>query len=200
MLDLMSSWVSHLPPEVRYSKVVGHGMNAAELARNQQLDSFFVRNLNEEPDGWAAADQSFDAVVCCVRWAAAPAARGRCTGAGGGWRCAGAARARAAGAARARQRLALCGARRRGRRALPAGAARGGAERAAALLPRRSVQYLQQPERVFAEIHRLLKPGGVCIMAFSNRMFASKAIQVGPLMRSSAGCHSAGLASLPAGA
>jgi hypothetical protein len=30
VLDLMSSWVSHLPPERRYSKVVGHGMNAAE--------------------------------------------------------------------------------------------------------------------------------------------------------------------------
>lgn len=38
-----------------------------ELAKNKQLDEFFVRNLNEEPDGWAAADQSFDAVVCCVR-------------------------------------------------------------------------------------------------------------------------------------
>jgi hypothetical protein len=42
-------------------------MNAAELARNPRLDSFFVRNLNTSPDGWAAADQSFDAVVCCVR-------------------------------------------------------------------------------------------------------------------------------------
>ena len=30
VLDLMSSWVSHLPPERKYSKVVGHGMNAAE--------------------------------------------------------------------------------------------------------------------------------------------------------------------------
>jgi hypothetical protein len=38
-----------------------------ELARNPQLDEFFVRNLNEQPDGWAASDQSFDAVVCCVR-------------------------------------------------------------------------------------------------------------------------------------
>ncbi len=30
VLDLMSSWVSHLPPERDYSRVVGHGMNAAE--------------------------------------------------------------------------------------------------------------------------------------------------------------------------
>jgi hypothetical protein len=29
--------------------------------------SFFVRDLNVEPDGWAMADQRVDAVVCCVR-------------------------------------------------------------------------------------------------------------------------------------
>ena len=40
-----------------------------------------------------------------------------------------------------------------------------------------SVQYLQQPECVFAEILRVLKPDGVCIMTFSNRLFYSKAIQ-----------------------
>ena len=33
----MSSWVSHLPPEVAYGQVVGLGMNAAELARNPRL-------------------------------------------------------------------------------------------------------------------------------------------------------------------
>lgn len=67
VLDLMSSWVSHLPADVRYNRVVGHGMNAAELARNPRLDTFFVRDLNKYPDGWSAADQSFDAVLCCVR-------------------------------------------------------------------------------------------------------------------------------------
>jgi len=104
VLDLMSSWVSHLPPEASYSKVVGHGMNAQELIRNRQLSEFFVRNLNEEPE-LKAKDGTFDAVVCCV-----------------------------------------------------------------------SVQYMQYPERVFAEIYRVLKPGGVCIMSFSNRMFYQKAI------------------------
>ncbi|KAL0450727.1 UNVERIFIED_CONTAM: hypothetical protein Slati_1629100 [Sesamum latifolium] len=34
ILDLMSSWISHLPQEVKYKKVVGHGLNAQELARN----------------------------------------------------------------------------------------------------------------------------------------------------------------------
>ena len=37
-----------------------------QLARNKRLDSFFVRDLNLEPDGWALADRSFDAVLCCV--------------------------------------------------------------------------------------------------------------------------------------
>ena len=32
ILDLMSSWVSHLPPDVTYSRVVGVGMNEVELA------------------------------------------------------------------------------------------------------------------------------------------------------------------------
>ena len=32
VLDLMSSWVSHLPPEKKYNRVVGHGMNAAEVS------------------------------------------------------------------------------------------------------------------------------------------------------------------------
>ena len=41
-----------------------------------------------------------------------------------------------------------------------------------------SVQYLQYPEKVFAEIYRVLKPGGVVIMSFSNRMFYQKAISV----------------------
>jgi hypothetical protein len=67
VLDLCSSWVSHLPPDVTYRRVIGHGLNAAELARNGRLESFFVRDLNAEPDGWALADGSVDAVTCCVR-------------------------------------------------------------------------------------------------------------------------------------
>ncbi len=42
--------------------------------------------------------------------------------------------------------------------------------------PPGSVQYLQQPEAVFAEVYRVLKPGGVAIFTFSNRMFYDKAI------------------------
>jgi SAM-dependent methyltransferase len=39
-----------------------------------------------------------------------------------------------------------------------------------------SIQYLQYPDAVFQEIHRILKPGGIAIISFSNRMFFQKAI------------------------
>lgn len=39
-----------------------------QLRRNPQLTTWFVRNLNLEPSGWAMADNSVDAVTCCVRW------------------------------------------------------------------------------------------------------------------------------------
>ncbi|MDR7994009.1 methyltransferase domain-containing protein [Thermosynechococcus sp. PP22] len=65
VLDLMSSWVSHLPPELSFAEVVGHGMNAAELARNPRLDRYFVQNLNEEL-ALPLEDASFDAVLMAV--------------------------------------------------------------------------------------------------------------------------------------
>ena len=49
VLDLMSSWVSHLPDEVGYASVTGHGLNAAELAANPRLTRHFVQDLNAEP-------------------------------------------------------------------------------------------------------------------------------------------------------
>ncbi|KAF0891672.1 hypothetical protein E2562_010889 [Oryza meyeriana var. granulata] len=104
VLDFMSSWVSHLPPEMPFRRVVGHGLNAQELAKNPRLDYFFVKDLNKEQQ-LELESSSFDAVLCTV-----------------------------------------------------------------------SVQYLQSPEKVFAEIFRVLKPGGVCIVSFSNRMFYEKAI------------------------
>ncbi|MGY2766837.1 SAM-dependent methyltransferase [Thermostichus sp. MS-CIW-26] len=105
ILDLMSSWVSHLPPEMEFAHVEGHGMNPEELAANPRLDHFFIQNLNQNPS-LPFPDQSFDAVLNTV-----------------------------------------------------------------------SVQYLQQPEQVFAEVYRILKPQGLFIVSFSNRMFFQKAIQ-----------------------
>ncbi|NEQ33936.1 MAG: SAM-dependent methyltransferase, partial [Leptolyngbya sp. SIO4C5] len=47
ILDLMSSWVSHLPEDLTFERVDGHGLNAEELAKNPRLDHYFVQNLNE---------------------------------------------------------------------------------------------------------------------------------------------------------
>ncbi|MBW4645108.1 MAG: methyltransferase domain-containing protein [Goleter apudmare HA4340-LM2] len=106
ILDMMSSWVSHLPPEIEFAHVEGHGLNAEELARNPRFNHYFVQNLNENPQ-LPLPDQEFDAVLNCV-----------------------------------------------------------------------SLQYVQYPDAIFSEIHRILKPGGVAIISFSNRMFFQKAIQV----------------------
>ncbi len=49
ILDLMSSWVSHLPAEAAYAAVIGHGLNERELAANPRLTQRFVQDLNTDP-------------------------------------------------------------------------------------------------------------------------------------------------------
>jgi len=41
-----------------------------------------------------------------------------------------------------------------------------------------SVDYLNRPLEIFQEMHRVLKPGGLALMSFSNRCFPTKAIAV----------------------
>jgi hypothetical protein len=106
LLDLMSSWVSHLPPEIDYGEIIGHGMNAAELAANKRFSRYFVQNLNREPN-LPLADASIDAAMICV-----------------------------------------------------------------------SIQYLQIPVAVLREAARVLRPGGLVAISFSNRCFPSKAVQI----------------------
>jgi len=65
LLDLMSSWVSHLPDDVAYGEVIGHGMNAEELAANPRLTRAFVQDLNRDPV-LPLADASLDAAMICV--------------------------------------------------------------------------------------------------------------------------------------
>jgi SAM-dependent methyltransferase len=65
ILDLMSSWVSHLPPEVEYQRVIGLGMNEVELRRNKRLDSYIVQNLNANPQ-LPLGTGEFDGVGICV--------------------------------------------------------------------------------------------------------------------------------------
>jgi len=141
ILDVCASHISHLPEEVQYPIVTGHGMNAAELGRNPRLSSFFVRDFNKEPDGWAAADCSYDAVLCC------------CSVQVGDTRTHSIATPRACLATTTPQPST---------------------QRFFYAPP--PLQYLQQPERVFAEIYRVLKPGGVVIISFTNRLFYEKAV------------------------
>lgn len=103
VLDLCSSWISHFP--AKPDRLVVTGMNAHELAANEQADAWLVHDLNVEPR-LPFDDGSFDAVTCCV-----------------------------------------------------------------------SVDYLTRPLDVFADVARLLRPGGVFVCTFSNRCFPTKAIR-----------------------
>ncbi|MEX2552976.1 MAG: methyltransferase domain-containing protein, partial [Actinomycetota bacterium] len=63
VLDLMSSWRSHLPGGL--GEVIGLGMNAEEMEDNPQLGSFVIHDLNKDPT-LPFAEGAFDAVVCAV--------------------------------------------------------------------------------------------------------------------------------------
>jgi|SRR5690242_143712 SAM-dependent methyltransferase len=65
LLDLMSSWVSHLPPEATYAEVIGHGMNATELAANPRLSRWFLQNLNRDTK-LSLPETALDAAMICV--------------------------------------------------------------------------------------------------------------------------------------
>ncbi|MDQ3639602.1 MAG: methyltransferase type 11 [Actinomycetota bacterium] len=65
ILDLMSSWISHLPPEVDYRRVIGLGMNEVELRRNDRLDSYVIHNLNADPR-LPFDNAEFDGAGICV--------------------------------------------------------------------------------------------------------------------------------------
>ncbi len=106
VLDLMGSWVSHLPPEIAYAEVIGHGMNEQELAANPRLSRYFVQDLNQD-SRLPLASSSVDAALVCV-----------------------------------------------------------------------SIQYLQQPVAVLREVARVLRPGGVVAITFSNRCFPTKAVAI----------------------
>ena len=65
VLDLMSSWVSHLPADLELGRVAGLGMNAQELAENPRLTERTVQSLNADPV-LPYDDGAFDAALCCV--------------------------------------------------------------------------------------------------------------------------------------
>ncbi len=65
ILDLMSSWVSHLPADAVYGQAVGIGMNSRELAANDRLSRWFVQDLNKDPM-LPLERGTFDAACLCV--------------------------------------------------------------------------------------------------------------------------------------
>ncbi len=67
ILDLMSSWVSHLPENIRYKKVIGHGLNEQELNANKRLDSSWVQNLNKNQN-IPMEDSSVDIGLVVAGW------------------------------------------------------------------------------------------------------------------------------------
>ena len=67
ILDLMSSWVSHLPSNIKYKKVIGHGMNESELSSNKRLDRFWLQNLNKTQN-MPLEDSSIDVGLIVAGW------------------------------------------------------------------------------------------------------------------------------------
>jgi SAM-dependent methyltransferase len=65
LLDLMSSWRSHLPPDGGAREVVGLGLNAEEMADNPQLAAHVVHDVNREAQ-LPFGDAEFDGAMCAV--------------------------------------------------------------------------------------------------------------------------------------
>ena len=67
VLDLMSAFLTHLPPDARARcrSVVGLGMSDAEMAANVQLTGHVAHDLNRDPT-LPFADELFDAALCTV--------------------------------------------------------------------------------------------------------------------------------------
>jgi len=65
ILDLMSSWESHLPESLASCRVEGLGMNEQELQANSRLAGYLIHDLNNDPV-LPYPENSFDAAVCTV--------------------------------------------------------------------------------------------------------------------------------------
>jgi SAM-dependent methyltransferase len=63
ILDLMSSWDSHLPETLDAVHVTGLGLNEAEMRANARLSESIVHDLNRSPI-IPFQDRAFDAVIC----------------------------------------------------------------------------------------------------------------------------------------
>ena len=66
IMDLCSSWISHLPNTLKFNSVIGLGMNEAELQKNKRLTKFHIQDLNKNPGLEKFKSGSLDAVLCTV--------------------------------------------------------------------------------------------------------------------------------------
>ena len=66
VLDLMSSWDSYLPKDIKYKKVIGHGLNEEELSRNKAFDNYWIQNFNSNQK----IPLENDTIDCCLMVAA----------------------------------------------------------------------------------------------------------------------------------
>src|SRR6476660_5167342 len=64
-LDLMSSYKSHMPEELRWSRLAGVGLNEMELRENEQLTEYAVQDINADPS-LPYGDEEFDGAVVTV--------------------------------------------------------------------------------------------------------------------------------------
>ncbi len=67
VVDLMSSWVSHLPDGISFKEVIGHGLNSSELKANKRLDRFWIQNLNTN-FSLPLKKESVDAFLIVAGW------------------------------------------------------------------------------------------------------------------------------------
>jgi SAM-dependent methyltransferase len=65
LLDLMSSWRSHLPGGCAAAEVVGLGLNAEEMADNPRLTRAIVHDVNHDPR-LPLGDEEFGGAMCAV--------------------------------------------------------------------------------------------------------------------------------------
>ncbi len=65
ILDLMSSWRSHLPEGFSKASMTGLGLNSVEMRENPQLDNHVVHDLNQDPH-IPFDDACFDATLLTV--------------------------------------------------------------------------------------------------------------------------------------
>lgn len=66
VVDLCSSWISHLPKDKKFLKVIGIGMNKSELDANKRLDERYISDLNLKPQLEMLKNDSVNHVLCAV--------------------------------------------------------------------------------------------------------------------------------------